>query len=418
MASEKYIVLLDNQDKASLKKVEKEFDVSFFPSEELSKDKRSFDIIDDSNALLYQNLGVMVVDNLDIDQLNAAVKNEKSPIIYFEKERKFFAASEIDLIRDLQLKSAEFSTKLKELEDFILNKPLPQKSLTEYEWGLKAIGIDRTQFSGKGIDVCILDTGFDVTHPDFVGRAIDGKSFVEDEDWNVDSYGHGTHCAGVAAGNMRSDNSKRYGVAKDCNLKIGKVLAKNGKGSTSGIIDAIDWAIAKKFRIVSLSLASPTNINEAPSPLFEAVGKKALEQNCLLIAAAGNDSKRPALPRPVSAPANSDSFMAVAAIDSEMKVAAFSNGGINSSNGGNINVCAPGVDIYSSYPKKTSSSSPYKLMNGTSMATPHVSGLAALYMEQFPDLSAKEIWKLLEDHAKPIVNVKYRDIGSGLIQII
>ena len=155
MASEKYIVLLDNQDKASLKKLEKEFDVSFFPSEELSKDKRSFDIIDDSNALLYQNLGVMVVDNLDIDQLNAAVKNEKSPIIYFEKEREFFPASEIDLIRELQLKSTEFSIELKELEDFILNKPLPQKSLTEYEWGLKAIGIDRAQFSGKVIDVCI-----------------------------------------------------------------------------------------------------------------------------------------------------------------------------------------------------------------------------------------------------------------------
>ena len=418
MDAEKYIVLLSSQDKTSLKKLEKEFDVSFFPSEELSKDNRSFDIIDEKNAVLYQNLGVMVVDNLDIDQLNAAIKNEKSPIIYFEKERDFYPATELEMLQDLKLKAEEFSLKISEIENFILNKPLPQKTLTDFEWGLKAIGIDRTQFSGKGIDVCILDTGFDVTHPDFIGRNIEGKSFVEGEDWNVDTYGHGTHCAGVAAGNLRAENGKRYGIAKDCNLKIGKVLSKNGKGSTSGIIDAIDWAISKKFKVVSLSLASPVNMNEAPSPLFETVGNKALEQNCLLIAAAGNDSKRPSLPKPVSAPANSTSFMAVAAIDAQMKVASFSNGGINPTDGGNINVCAPGVDIYSSYPKTISNSVPYKLMNGTSMATPHVSGLAALYMEQFPNLSAKEIWKLLEDHAKPITNVKYRDIGNGLIQII
>lgn len=418
MAAEKYIVLLNNQDKTSLKKVEKDFEITFFPSEDLSKDKRSFDIIDDDNALLYQNLGVMVVDNLDVDQLNSAVKSEKSPIIYFEKEREFFPAAESELLQELQLKVQDFSAKLKELENYILYKPLPQVALTDYEWGLKAIGIDKTQFSGKGVDICILDTGFDVTHPDFIGRNIEGKSFVESEEWNVDTYGHGTHCAGIAAGNVRLENGKRYGIAKDCNLKIGKVLSKTGKGSTSSIIDAIDWAIAKKYRIVSLSLASPTQNNEAPSPLFIAVGNRALEQNCLLIAAAGNDSKRPALPRPVSAPANVESFMAVAAIDSQMKVAAFSNGGINSATGGNINVCAPGVDIYSSYPKKINGGIAYKLMNGTSMAAPHVSGLAALYLEQFPNLSARELWKLLEDHAKPIVNVKYRDIGQGLIQII
>lgn len=418
MHPEKYIVLLNNQDSSSLKKVEKEFSVSFFPSEELSKDNRSFDIIDEKNAVLYQNLGVMVVENLDINQLNAAIKNKKSPIIYFEKERDFFPATELEMLQDLKLKAAELSTKIAEIENFILNKPLPQKTLTDFEWGLKAIGLDRTQFSGKGIDVCILDTGFDISHPDFLGRNIEGKSFVEGEDWNVDTYGHGTHCTGVAAGNLRTENGKRYGIAKDCNLKIGKVLSKNGKGSTSSIIDAIDWAISKKFRVVSLSLASPVSMNEAPSPLFESVGNKALEQNCLLIAAAGNDSKRPSLPKPVSAPANSTSFIAVAAIDSQMKVASFSNAGINPTDGGNINVCAPGVDVFSSYPKNISNSVPYKLMNGTSMATPHVSGLAALYMEQFPDLSAKEIWKLLENHAKPITNVKYRDIGNGLIQII
>ena len=94
----------------------------------------------------------------------------------------------------------------------------------------------------------------------------------------------------------------------------------------------------------------------------------------------------------------------------------FSNGGINAVNGGNINVAAPGVDIFSSYTQKKGNLSGYKLMSGTSMATPHVSGMAALYMEEFPQLSALEIWKLLEDRAKSITSLKYRDIGNGLIQ--
>ena len=167
-----------------------------------------------------------------------------------------------------------------------------------------------------------------------------------------------------------------------------------------------------------MSLASPVGINEPPSLLFETVGKKALENNVLIIAAAGNDSNRPSLPRPVSAPANSVSIMAVAAIDSQMHIARFSNAGINAATGGNINVCAPGVDIVSTYPRKNGISNDYKVLSGTSMATPHVAGLAALYMEQFPGLNAAEIWTLLENHAKPIENLKYRDIGKGLIQTI
>ena len=416
MAQEKYIVLLKNQEKSSLKKLEKEFSVSFFLSENLSKENRSFDIINENQGVLYQNLNVMVVDDLDPDQLNAAIKNDKNPIIYYEKERDFYTATELAMLQDLKLKAKILTEKINELEDYILHKPLPPISLTNFEWGLKAIGIDKTQFSGKGLDLCILDTGFEASHPDYIGRNIEGKSFIEGEDWDKDPLGHGTHCVGIAAGNCRLDNQKRYGIAKDCNIKIGKVLNNNGKGSTSSIIDAIDWAISKQFKIISLSLASPVKFNEFPSPLFDVVGKRALESNCLLIAAAGNDSKRPALPLPVSAPANSECFMAVAAIDSQMRVASFSNGGINAVNGGNINVAAPGVDIFSSYTQKKGNLSGYKLMSGTSMATPHVSGMAALYMEEFPQLSALEIWKLLEDRAKSITSLKYRDIGNGLIQ--
>ncbi len=418
MESKKYVVLLQDQNSSALKKVEREFKVSLTSSEELSSINKSYDIIDANNGVVYKNLGVAVMDELDVDQLKAAVNNDRSPILYYEEERDFFAVNEMDLINDLKLKAAELSSMIAELENFMVNKPLPQKPLTEMEWGLKAIGIDRAQFTGKGIDLCVLDTGFDLAHPDFSARNIEGKSFVPDEIWDKDPYGHGTHCAGTAAGNVRSDTGKRYGIAKDCNLKIGKVLSNKGKGTTSGIIDAIDWALEHKFRIISMSLASPVKVNEKPSVIFETVGRKALENNCLLIAAAGNDSKRPAVPAPVAAPANCSSIMAVAAIDSQMRVANFSNGGINAANGGNVNVCAPGVDILSARPVKAAGNSPYTMMNGTSMATPHVAGLTALYMEKFPELSAAKIWELVESSARTIQNLKYRDIGSGLIQFI
>ncbi len=418
MAKNRYIVLLDNQNEKSIRNVEKGFSVSVTSSEYLSKDNRSFNIIDNNNAVLYKNLGVVVVDDVDEEQLTRSVADSKSPIVYFEKEREFFPADEIALINDLKANVNQLKNKILELENFMQKKPIPKPVITDLEWGLKVIGIGDTQFSGKGIDVCILDTGFDVLHPDFAGRAIEGKSFIEGEEWDKDPNGHGTHCAGIACGNVRNDTGKRYGIAKDGNLKIGKVLANSGKGTTSSIIDAVDWAITKKFRIISLSLASPVKLNEKPSVLFETVGNRALDNNCLIIAAAGNESKRPELPSPVSAPANSLSIMAVAAIDNQLRIARFSNAGINAVTGGNINVCAPGVDVLSSYPKKSENSGNYVLLSGTSMATPHVSGLAALYMEQFPDLNARKIWELLENKAKPIENLKYRDMGKGLIQVI
>lgn len=418
MEKERYIVLLRNQEKSALKKVEKELQVSITSSENLSKENRSFQVIDEDNSVLYKNLGVMVVENMDEHQLAKAMQNDSNPIVYFEKERDFFPADEMKIISELKKQSAELSDKIIELEKFISNKPIPAKNLVEMEWGIKSIGIEKALYTGKGIDVCILDTGLEMSHPDFSSREIEGKSFIQGEDWSKDPNGHGTHCTGISAGNLRSDTGKRYGIAKDCNLKIAKVLSDKGKGTTSSVIDAIDWAITKQFRILSLSLASPVTLNEKPSVLFETVGMRALENNCLIIAAAGNDSNRPSIPKPVSAPANSLSIMAVAAIDGQMRVAKFSNGGLNPSTGGNINVCAPGVDIFSSYPKNTKNKNYYFALSGTSMATPHVSGLAALYMEQFPDLSAKEIWEMIEKNAKPIEGLKYRDIGSGLIQII
>ncbi|WP_294304725.1 S8 family serine peptidase [uncultured Chryseobacterium sp.] len=417
MEKERYIVILEDQQKSALRKVENELEVSITSSEFLSSENRSFQVIDNDNGVLYKNLGVLVIENGDVEQLQSAVRDESNPIVYFEKERDFFPADEWSIITELKKQSAEMAEKISELEKYMTSKPLPQKPFMEMEWGLKAIGVGNSIYTGKGIDICILDTGLEMLHPDFSGKEIEGKSFIAGEDWSRDPNGHGTHCAGIAAGNIRMDNGKRYGIAKEANLKIAKVLSDSGKGTTSSVIDAIDWAITKKFRILSLSLASAVKLNEVPSPLFETVGARALDSNCIIVAAAGNDSSRPSLPKPVSMPANSMSVMAVGAIDGQMKVARFSNAGLNPATGGNVNVCAPGVDIISSYPKNSKNKNGnYYAMSGTSMATPHVAGLLALYMEQFPEKSAEEIWKWTESRAKPIEGLKYRDIGTGLIQ--
>ncbi len=418
MDENRYIVLLKDQHDDSIADVEKEFAVSVTSSEFLSSENRSFDIINNKNAVLYKNLGLVVVEDVDENQLKHSVKSGKGPILYYEKEREFFAANEINYFNELRAGVENLKQKIDALEKYLREKPLPQIPVVEMEWGLQAIGLDKTLYTGKGIDICILDTGFDMSHPDFAGREIVGKSFIEGEDWTLDVNGHGTHCAGVACGNVRSDTGRQYGVAKDSNLKIAKVLANSGRGTTSSIVDAIDWAISKEFRIVSMSLASPVSLNEKPSILFETVGTRALNSNVLVIAAAGNDSNRPDMPKPVSAPANAVSIMAVGAIDNQMRIARFSNAGLNPTTGGSVDVAAPGVNILSAFPRLSPNDPYYNIMSGTSMATPFVSGLAALYMEEFPDLNAKEIWQFLEMNAKPIENLKVRDVGAGLIQAI
>jgi subtilisin family serine protease len=411
----RYIVMLEKGDSPSINKVERDFSVSITSSEDLSSENRSFNILSGTKSIFYKNLNVVVMEDIEPGLLNKSINDTKSPVIFYEKDRIFTPANELDLIRSIRSLSDSMQEKLLELEEIIKKKAEKPKPVVEMEWGLKAIGLDRTPYTGQGVDICILDTGFDARHADFSTRTIEGKSFVPGEAWDEDIHGHGTHCAGVAAGNKRSDNEKRYGIAPGAGLKIAKVLSASGSGTTSSIVDAIDWAITKKYRVISLSLGSPVKLNEPPSLIFERAGETALENNCLIIAAAGNDSRRPSMPKPVSCPANSKSIIAVAAIDEKFRIARFSNGGINAADGGEINVCAPGVDVLSCYPSNKNN---YTLLSGTSMAAPHVSGMAALYMEAFPDLTARQIWQLLEEKAIQLNGLSYLDVGKGLIQAI
>jgi subtilisin family serine protease len=276
-------------------------------------------------------------------------------------------------------------------------------------WGVQAVKALLSSFTGKGINVAVLDTGLNLTHPDFARLTIQSKSFIKNA-LVEDKNGHGTHCCGISVGAIDKKTNQRYGVASGANLFVGKVLSDKGSGSDSGILAGIEWALQNKCRVISMSLGAAVRPGEKYSPAYERVAKTALKNNCLIVAAAGNESQRQfGLISPVGHPANCPSVLAVAAIDNAFKVADFSCGGINI-DGGQVDIAAPGVNIFSSWKGKK-----HNTISGTSMATPFVAGIAALLCEANPGAPAATIWMMLGQNALRL-NLLSSDIGSGLAQ--
>ena len=274
-------------------------------------------------------------------------------------------------------------------------------------WGLQATRSSTSARTGSGVRVAVLDTGFALDHADFVGRPIVSRSFVTGQVVQ-DGHGHGTHCVGTACGpRSPSGGSRRYGVATNSNILVGKVLSNQGSGSDAGILAGIDWALTNQARIISMSLgAGVRQVSQA----YETVGRRALAAGCLIIAAAGNNANRSAGDFGfVGIPANSPSIMAVGAIDSNLRIGNFSARS-NPVAGGTVDIAAPGVHVYSSWTMPTR----YKTISGTSMATPHVSGVAAL-INQATGATGAQLWARLTQTARPL-NIPSVDVGAGLVQ--
>jgi len=135
---------------------------------------------------------------------------------------------------------------------------------TAVTWGLGAIGADISRYSGRGIRVAVLDTGFDDTHPDFRGRAVTRKSFVTDSS-DDDVIGHGTHCIGTACGPRTPATGARYGVAHGAEIFAGKVLGDDGYGTDRSIISGMEWALESGCQIISMSLGGAVNAGDKPA---------------------------------------------------------------------------------------------------------------------------------------------------------
>jgi subtilisin family serine protease len=302
-----------------------------------------------------------------------------------------------------------------------------------FTWGLQATGVSQSRFSGRGIRVAVLDTGIDLAHPDFAGRRISNSSFIAGQVVQ-DENGHGTHCIGTALGPQSPPSGvRRYGCAFRGEIFVGKVLSNEGSGADRGILAGINWAITNKCRVISMSLGAPVLPGERFSRVYETVAQRALNSDpgTLIIAAAGNSSRllngqRREPPNPVGRPANCPSIMAVAALDAHLGIAPFSDGGINP-NGGGVDIAGPGVGVFSSVPEPFPPSIQpvepgrpwpprYHTISGTSMATPHVAGIAAMWLEaRGPGTSAQALAQILISNARRLP-LPSRDVGVGLVQ--
>jgi subtilisin family serine protease len=261
-------------------------------------------------------------------------------------------------------------------------------------WGLSACRVPPSSRSGLGIKVAVLDTGMDTGHADFAGRAIMGASFVGQP--VIDLNGHGTHCIGTSAGPKTPAGAiPRYGIGYRASIFAGKVLTNSGSGTQAAVLAGMNWAIANRCQVISMSLGSQSPIH----PAYTAAGQAALNNGLLIVAAAGNSYGQF-----TGSPANSPTIMSVASLDSNLKPSNFSNKG-------KVDIAGPGRDVFSSWPRPTR----YKTISGTSMATPHVAGCAALWAETSPNLRGLQLWKKLQATAKKLP-LAPQLVGAGLVQ--
>jgi subtilisin family serine protease len=287
-----------------------------------------------------------------------------------------------------------------------------RRSCTEshFTWGLQATNVSSSRYSGRGVRVAVLDTGFNFSHPDFSQRSITTRSFVRGLPAE-DALGHGTHCIGTSCGPRNPAIRPGYGVAFGAEIFAGKVLNDSGAGADADILAGINWAIANKCRVVSLSFGVAVQPGARYSRIYEAAARRALAAGTLLVAAAGNLSARSlGIIAPVVQPANCPSIMAVGAVDAELEIVDSSCRGLRGKSG-RIDIAGPGADILSSWrmPKR------YRTFTGTSMAAPYVAGIAALHLEATPQLTARQLWARLTQTAQRL-DLSSTDAGAGLVQ--
>jgi subtilisin len=239
----------------------------------------------------------------------------------------------------------------------------PKSSQGNVPWGVQRVNAPAAWPSGEGagVKVAVVDTGIDCTHPDLQCDFSAGTDIVDPGSDPMDDNEHGTHVAGTIAG--RGNVGGVLGVAPKATLMPVKVLDKDGAGSLSDIVRGIAWAADHGANVINMSLGGPSG-----SAALERAVKHALSKGVVVVAAAGNSGPDPDT---VGFPAGAPGVIAVAASDSSDGVASFS------SRGSAVAFIAPGVQILSTVP-----GGGYARLSGTSMASPHVAGLAALAVER------------------------------------
>ncbi|RZT23705.1 S8 family peptidase [Fictibacillus sp. BK138] len=265
-------------------------------------------------------------------------------------------------------------------------------------------------FTGKGVKVAVLDSGIDPNHPDLSGQIDEAKSFVPGETVD-DKHGHGTHVASTVLGTGAASEGKNKGVAPEARLLVGKVLNDAGSGLDSWIIDGMEWA-SDNAKIVSMSLGS-SEPSDGTDPMAQAVNRLSEEKGTLFVIAAGNAGYEGA----IGSPGAADAALTIGAVDKSDKIAYFTSKGPRYGDKAiKPDLSAPGVGIVAARSALSSGTGSYTSMSGTSMATPHVAGAAALLLQKNPEWTGTQLKEALMSSSKRLNYSPYH-IGTGRLDV-
>ncbi|MGP3980443.1 S8 family serine peptidase [Streptomyces sp. KR80] len=270
-------------------------------------------------------------------------------------------------------------------------------------------------FTGAGVNIGVLDTGIKADHPDLTGRVVESKDFTGVDPAGGDEIGHGTHVAGIIAGTGAASNGKYRGVAPDAMLVNGKVCMSEGCPD-SAIIAGMEW-IAPKAKAVNMSLGG--GASDGTDPIEVAVNELTAKHGTLFVIAAGNEGPRA---YSVSSPSTADAALSVGSVTKQDETSSFSSRGPRVGNHAvKPDIGGPGSGIVAARAKGTpvGDHNPvddnYAKLNGTSMATPHVAGAAAILAQQHADWSATQLKPALMSTAKPTAGIL--DQGAGRVDV-
>jgi hypothetical protein len=269
-------------------------------------------------------------------------------------------------------------------------------------------------YTGTGVTVAVVDTGVDASHPDLAGKVVAEQNFTGDGDL-LDHVGHGTHVASTIAGTGAASKGKYAGIAPDAKLFDAKVCSLDGCDE-SAILAGMQWAAGTEHAgIVNMSLGG----SDSPGldPLEQAVQNLSAQFGTLFVVAAGNDGQDGS----VESPGTADAALSVGAVDSTDALADFSSRGPRVGDFGlKPDITAPGVGITAARGKDGVFGNPgdlYVALDGTSMATPHVSGSVALLLQQHPSWTGAQLKAALMASAKPNASTGVYAQGAGRVDI-
>ncbi|GAA4531325.1 S8 family peptidase [Amycolatopsis samaneae] len=271
-------------------------------------------------------------------------------------------------------------------------------------------------FTGEGVTIAVLDSGVDRTHPDFAGRVVAEQNFSASPD-TVDRFGHGTHVASIAAGSGAKSGGKYRGIAFGAKIMSGKVFGDNGLATDTSILRGVQWAAEQGVKVVNMSITN--DVIPGFDPVVDAVNTLSAARGTLFVIASGNGGPDE---ETLTSPGIAEAALTVGAVERDDTLAPFSSRGPRRPDGAvKPDLTAPGVGIVGAKSAESREDPPvedgYTAGTGTSMATPHVAGAAAILAQKHPDWTGQRLKAALTASAKPQAGQTVFQQGSGRVDV-